>query len=135
MEANNGIIISSPAITADKIECFIQILKPRQEAGVKVSVILTNPENRCYGNTDFYLVLIEKMKETGIQVIMVDEDTECFAIIDRELVWHGGMNLLGKVDAWDNLIRIKSESVAQELMGMMQEEFCNNDITSFPPTL
>lgn len=47
---------------------------------------------------------------------------ECFAVIDNELVWHGGMNLLGKVDAWDNLIRIKSESVAQELMGMMQEE-------------
>ena len=93
--------ISSPTITADKIERFIQILKPRQEAGVKVSVILTKPENRCYGNTDFYLILIEKMKETGIQVIMVDEDTECFAIIDQELVWHGGMNLLGKVDAWD----------------------------------
>ena len=24
------------------------------------------------------------------------------------------MNLLGKVDAWDNLIRIKSESIVQE---------------------
>ena len=58
---------------------------------------------------------------------MVEEDTECFAIIDRELVWHGGMNLLGKVDAWDNLIRIKSEKVAQELMGIIQEEFCGND--------
>ena len=40
----------------------------------------------------------------------------------------GGMNLLGKVDAWDNLIRIKSESVAQELMGMILKEFCDNDI-------
>ena len=34
--------------------------------------------------------------------------------------------MLGKVDAWDNLIRIKSESVAQELMGMVQEEFLTN---------
>ena len=42
----------------------------------------------------------------------------------------GGMNLLGKVDAWDNLIRIKSESVAQELMGMIPKEFCSNDLTS-----
>ena len=42
----------------------------------------------------------------------------------------GGMNLLGKVDAWDNLIRIKSESVAQELMGMILKEFCDNDLTS-----
>ena len=42
----------------------------------------------------------------------------------------GGMNLLGKVDVWDNLIRIKSESVAQELMGMILKEFCDNDLTS-----
>ena len=54
---------------------------------------------------------------------MTEEDKECFAIIGQELVWHGGMNLLGKVDAWDNLIRIKSEGVAQELMGMIQEDF------------
>ncbi len=134
-EANNSIIISSPTITAEKIERFIQILKPRQEAGVKVSVIITNPENRCYGNADFYLNLIEKMKETGIRIIMTEEDKECFAIIDRELVWHGGMNLLGKVDAWDNLIRIKSESVSQELLGLIQEEFRDNDVTSSPPTL
>ncbi|WP_195488398.1 phospholipase D-like domain-containing protein [Coprococcus comes] len=84
---------------------------------------------------DNQLILIEKMKETGIQVIMVDEDTECFAIIDQELVWHGGMNLLGKVDAWDNLIRIKSESIVQELMGMILKEFCDNDVTSSPVTL
>ena len=71
----------------------------------KVSVILTKPENRCYGNTDFYLILIEKM------------------------------NLLGKVDAWDNLIRIKSESIVQELMGMILKEFCDNDVTSSPVTL
>ena len=41
---------------------------------------------------------------------------EHFALIDDELVWHGGMNLLGKEDVWDNLIRIKSASVAAELL-------------------
>ena len=45
------------------------------------------------------------------------------------------MNLLGEVDAWDNLIRIKSESIAQELMGMIPKEFCDNDITSSPSAL
>ena len=48
---------------------------------------------------------------------------------------HGGMNLLGKVDAWDNLVRIKLESVAQELLGMIPKEFYDNDITPSPPTL
>lgn len=121
-KANHNIIISSPTITADKMERFLYILKPRQEAGVKVSVMLTDPEYKCYGNVDFYLNLIAQMRAVGIQVTRTKEDKECFAVIDNELVWHGGMSLLGKVDAWDNLIRIKSESVAQELMGMIQEE-------------
>ena len=36
--------------------------------------------------------------------------------MDDELVWHGGMNLLGKVDVWDNLMRIKDCRVAAELL-------------------
>ena len=36
--------------------------------------------------------------------------------MDDELVWHGGMNLLGREDAWDNLMRAKSVQVAAELL-------------------
>lgn len=56
------------------------------------------------------------MKTSGIQVVVKDEVDEHFAVIDEELVWHGGMNLLGKEDVWDNLIRIKSAVVAEELL-------------------
>ena len=56
------------------------------------------------------------MKISGIQVVIKDEVDEHFAVIDEELVWHGGMNLLGKEDVWDNLIRIKSAVVAEELL-------------------
>ena len=41
---------------------------------------------------------------------------ECFAVIDDEIVWHGGMNLLGKADVWDNLMRIRNSQVATELL-------------------
>ena len=30
--------------------------------------------------------------------------------------WHGGMNLLGKADVWDNLMRIRNSQVATELL-------------------
>ena len=56
------------------------------------------------------------MQENGIQVILKDEVAEHFAVMDDELVWHGGMNLLGKEDAWDNLMRIRSAQVAAELV-------------------
>lgn len=38
------------------------------------------------------------------------------AVIDDELVWYGGMNLLGKEDARDNLIRSKNHQVSAELL-------------------
>ena len=56
------------------------------------------------------------MRESGILVITKEEVEEHFAVIDDELVWHGGMNLLGKEDAWDNLMRIRSAQIAAELL-------------------
>ena len=43
-------------------------------------------------------------------------------MIDYHLVWYGGMNLLGKEDVWDNLMRIKDAEAAQELLLLAQEE-------------
>lgn len=45
-----------------------------------------------------------------------EEIDEHFAVIDNQIVWHGGMNLLGKKDVWDNLMRIKNVEVAAELL-------------------
>lgn len=69
-----------------------------------------------YGSAAVCYELIRKMQQVGIDVVTKSEVEERFAVIDDELVWHGGMNLLGKVDVWDNLMRIKSHQVAAELL-------------------
>jgi superfamily II DNA or RNA helicase len=116
IEADKNIVISSPQIRADKIERFLYIVKPRQEMGVNVTVITTEPENTSFGNTSVCAELIGMMKSVGVWVVLKDEVEECFAVIDDNIVWHGGMNLLGKEDAWDNLMRIRNPEVAAELM-------------------
>ena len=116
VEAEKQIIISSPNITQDKIDRMIYITKQRPEAGCKITVITISPENTSYGSIDYYYFMIKKLESAGISVITKDEVDEHFAVIDNELVWHGGMNLLGKEDIWDNLMRIKSGSVAEELL-------------------
>ena len=45
-------------------------------------------------------------------------EIEHFAVIDQALVWHGGMNLLGKED---NLIRVRDVKAAAELIGMVTQ--------------
>ena len=59
--------------------------------------------------------LIREMQNVAINVVTKEEVEERFSVIDEELVWHGGMNLLGKEDAWDNLMRIKKRQVGAEL--------------------
>ncbi len=122
VEAEKKIIVSSPELTQDKTERFIYLVKSRQEAGISVTVITTEPQNVSYGSTEFCQRLIQSMRQSGIDVVVKEDAIEHFAIIDDELVWHGGMNLLGKEDAWDNLMRIRSAQIAAELLEIALEE-------------
>lgn len=83
-----------------------------------MTVITTEPDEIMYGSADLCYELIYKMQQVGINVFTKNEVEERFAVIDDELVWHGGMNLLGRVDVWDNLMRIKNHQVAAELLEM-----------------
>lgn len=118
IEANREIVIASPGIQRTKVERLIRLVKPRQEAGVSVTVITVSPEYQGFEDTIEIHILMEEMKRNGIMVRTTDEDSEHYAVIDRKLVWHGGMNLLGKADAWDNLIRVESVQAAAELLEM-----------------
>ena len=116
VEADKSVVISSPDIYQDKIERFLYLIKQRQETGVNVRVITRNPESTMYGNLEILYELITRMKSQGVDIYLKDEVEERFAVIDDELVWHGGVNLLGKEDVWDNLMRIKNIDVAAELL-------------------
>ena len=126
VEAEKKIVISSPEIILDKIERLIYLVKSRQEAGVSVVVITREPDNASYGSPDVCNELVVQLKIAGILVKLKEEVEEHFAVIDDELVWHGGMNLLGKEDAWDNLMRIKSHQVAAELLELAWEKIQEN---------
>lgn len=116
VESEKTVVISSPDIRQDKIDRFLFLVKARQEVGVQITVITTDPEEAAYGNSDVFYELIRTMEQVGINVVIKEEVEERFAVIDDELVWHGGMNLLGKVDVWDNLMRIRNYQVAAELL-------------------
>ena len=116
VEAEKSIVISSLNIRQEKIERLISLVKEGQEHGVSVTIITTEPEKIIYGDVNMCYELIREMQNAAINVVKKEEVEERFAVIDDELVWHGGMNLLGKEDVWDNLIRIKNHQVAAELL-------------------
>lgn len=48
-----------------------------------------------------------------------EETCEYFAIMDREIVWYGSMNLLGKSTIEDSMMRVLSRKIAAELMELI----------------
>ena len=103
-------------LSEEKVDRLIYIMKARQEAGVKVIVLTVEADNITMGSAAVHKRLLKELTDAGILTEVREEIEECFAVIDDELVWHGGANLLGKEDVWDNLIRVRNPQIAAELL-------------------
>lgn len=116
LEANAEIILSSPAISGKKVDDMIRLLREKQEAGLHVIIVTWEPDQYGYGDSGYWMELQEQMRESGFEMNLVEDYCGHFCIVDREIVWYGSMNFLGKEDAEDNLMRVRDKSIAAELM-------------------
>ncbi len=69
------------------------------------------PENRVEKTKQ----LIKQLLEVGIKVNLVPVMHEHYAIIDREIVWYGSMNLLSSEKDDDNLMRVVVRKLRRSL--------------------
>lgn len=112
------IVISSPGLRRDKVHQMIELLGNRQEEGVLVTIVTWHPDTYKFGSSEARMNLMEELRQAGFQVRLVDDSCEHYTIIDREIVWYGSVNFLSKEDAEDNLMRVCSGKIADELLEM-----------------
>lgn len=62
--------------------------------------------------------LMDRLRNAGFNMQLVQQTCEHFAVIDGEIVWYGSVNLLSKEDADDNIMRVESREIASELLEM-----------------
>ena len=55
----------------------------------------------------------------GCDVRFVQDNCLHFAVIDETVVWYGSMNLLSREDVEDNIMRLESREIAEELLGTL----------------
>lgn len=118
LAAEKEIIISSPAISGKKVYDMIHLLEEKQEAGIKIVIVTWKPNSYGYGDSAYWQELQEQMRRAGFGMNLVEDYCEHYCIIDRQVVWYGSMNFLGKEDAEDNLMRVSDGKIAGELLEM-----------------
>lgn len=118
LSAKNEIIISSPAISGNKVDKIIELLKEKQLSGLNIVIVTWKPDVYGYGDSAYWMELQERMRKTGFEMNLVEDYCDHYCIVDKEIVWYGSMNFLGKEDSEDNLMRVCSKSIASELLEM-----------------
>lgn len=114
-DAKTSIVVSSPLLRYSKVNKFISDMKTLQERGVKITVLTWNPDSYNFGSSIHKMDMFRTLNEAGIEVVLKEENCLHFAVIDNSVVWYGSLNLLGKEDVEDNIMRIESDEIAAEL--------------------
>ena len=114
--ANNSIIITSPGLNNSQVNKTIRLTEASQYNGVQMTVLTLPAHDYPDDRIKITEKLISKLKSSGIYVKEVRNLHEHFAIIDREVVWYGSINLLSRTKEEDNMIRIHNKELSEELL-------------------
>ena len=91
---------------------------------IRVTVITWHPDVYRYGKDEHRLALLESLRTGGCEVRFAQDNCQHFAIIDETVLWYGSMNLLSRDDVEDNIMRLESREVAEELLGITAANAC-----------
>lgn len=108
------VVISSSYLSSSKVWHFAAM--GLMERGIYVTVLTQSSDSYPEDGRQHHSELIQRLRDFGVQVIESPRCYERFAVIDSRIVWYGSMNLLSNPKSDDNLMRVESPEIAQELL-------------------
>ena len=85
---------------------------------LKITIVAWAPGVYQYGIDEVRTELMNRRRAASFKILTVADNCERFAVVDREIVWYGSMNLLSKADFGDNPMRVVSKDIAAGLWEM-----------------
>lgn len=110
------LIIESPFITQRRLATLSPILQKLKNKGVKVIVNTRDPlecdEEYMHGDATRAISTLQHM---GIQVLFTGKHHRKLAILDRNILWEGSLNILSQNDSCEIMRRIESTQLAWQM--------------------
>ena len=106
--AKRSVIISSPKLYKVARNILVNRLCALVHNGIDV-VIMTAVESESS----------EYLKAKGLSVKIIPSLSLCMSIVDKSIVWYGGINVLGYVSKDDSMIRLENCRIANEFVDDM----------------
>jgi len=105
------VIIESPFVTQRRFNELFPTLQKLRRRGVAVTVNTRNPDEHDGLYVDQAYDAVVALQKLGVRVLYTTKLHRKLAIIDREIVWEGSLNILSFNDSCE-LMRRSVDSVA-----------------------
>ena len=115
LSAQQEVIIESPFITEKRMNVLLPIFVKMRRRNVKVVINTRNPNEH---DGDYYYQAIDAvsaMQDLGIIVLYTTGHHRKLAIIDRNIVYEGSLNILSFTDSCEIMRKMVSETIAMQL--------------------
>ena len=119
--AKKTIVISSPYIQKKKVKVVKDILFSKYHNGVRVVLCITKLEEQAKKTTKYVCEFISECSNEGLDIIQVSENKHRFSIVDNEIVWYGGIDILGMNRKEESMIRIINEELGDKLINLIEK--------------
>ena len=106
--AKRSVVISSPRLYRVMNNKLVSLLKEQSANGVEVAIVTAMHDEQC----DF-------LQSSGLHVTTKPNLKLCTIIIDKSLVWYGSVNALGFYSDKDNIIKLKDDRIAAEMLNVL----------------
>lgn len=118
-KCSSEIIIESPFITTRRINELFPHVKSLINRNVKVYINTRDPIEHDANYESQAAEAVARLLEIGVTVLYTVKHHRKLAIIDREIIWEGSLNILSYNDSSEIMRRLSSPHLAEELIGFI----------------
>jgi phosphatidylserine/phosphatidylglycerophosphate/cardiolipin synthase-like enzyme len=115
-QAQHEVIIESPFISFKRLHYLLPIFRTLLRHQVRIVINTKHPEEQeasYIGQAEERISMLQKL---GVQVLYTGGHHRKLAIIDREVLYEGSLNILSQNDSCEIMRRIKSEQLAWQMI-------------------
>lgn len=112
----NELIIESAFTTSKRIAMLMPTFKRLKKKGARIVVNTRNPEEGDnYMRADSRKAIAQLQYE-GVQVIFTEGQHRKIAVVDRNILWEGSLNILSQNKSKEMMRRTESSKLAQDVL-------------------
>lgn len=116
-KCQHEVIIESPFVTQRRLDTLLPALKKLKSRRVKIIVNTRDPQ--CCDDKymrDDATRAVSTLQHMGVQVLFTGNHHRKLAILDRNVLWEGSLNILSQRDSCEIMRRIESTSLAWQMI-------------------